>query len=52
MSDRTTVERAGDVKARQAVVPTWMDAFDDDEMVEVTTKVTVFGNFVMAMARA
>jgi hypothetical protein len=49
--DRQTTERAGDVKARQAVVPTWMTEFEDDEMVVVTTKVTPFGDFCMSMSR-
>lgn len=47
--NRITTETAAAVKARQMIVPAWMDEFDDDSTVEVTTFVTPFGDYVIGM---
>jgi len=54
MSVPTTTVRttAAAVKAAQVVVPAWMDAFADDDQVDVTYAVTFAGRFVVGMVKA
>lgn len=51
MSTQITTEVLSEVMKRQSVNPAWMRAIADehgeDVQVEVTTKVTPFGNFVL-----
>lgn len=52
METQTTIELADAVKSRQAIVPDWMAAFADDQLVVVTSAVTFAGTFVVDMVNA
>jgi hypothetical protein len=52
MSTVKSVEKAADVKARQQIVPRWMQVIPDDQIVVVMTQVTPFGRFVVDMREA